>query len=248
MKLWMALALFVSATDLFGQPYQRPGSKSDYLSPNRDLLLNRTAAAYEREFTKIRGSADRLIKSAATNNAETVALLKESVTHSEFLRGRWQDWLKNNSRFGQYSDSPTFDKYLQSLTRDGDLLKQAEDEKDPARALETIRSVTLDLEVKASNCRNSADGLGKVIRVKVLTKSETQEVTGYEVYFVPRGMYGVKSAYDRFRKLSSPTDERDLSPGIYALWVRKGEQESKPVSMRIGGKGDTKLEIDLAVP
>jgi hypothetical protein len=211
-------------------------------------LLSRTAAAYEREFARIRSSADRLAKNADTNNAETLTLLKESVTHSEFLRARWQDWLKNNARSGQYSDSSSFDKYLQSLTRDGDLLKQAETEKDASRALETIRAVATDLEVKANNCRNSADGLGKVIRVKVHTKSEGQEVTGYQVYFVQKGMYGVKGAHDRFRKLSSPTDERDFSPGGYALWVCKGESEGKPVTLRIGGKGETKLELDLEVP
>src|ERR1019366_8135173 len=115
-------------------------------------------------------------------------------------------------------------------------------EKNAARALEILRDVALDVQLKADNCRHSADGLGKDIKVKVHTKMDEKEVGGYEVFCVPRGMLDVKSAYDRFPRLSSPTDEKILAPGRYALWVRKKQFPSEPVTLGIGGHGETKLD------
>ena len=71
---------------------------------------------------------------------------------------------------------------------------------------------------------------------------------GYEVFYVQKGMFDVKSAHDRFPRQSSPTDEKVLCPGGSAMWVRKKGVTSEPVTLRIGGRGETRLEVDLEVP
>ena len=108
--------------------------------------------------------------------------------------------------------------------------------------------VATDLEVKAEHCRHSPTGLGRTIKVVVRTKRAGEEAPGYEVWFVQKGLYGSKSAYDRFRKQSSPTDERGLAPGGYAVWAQKGKTVFDPTSLRIGGRGEEAVEVDLEVP
>ena len=39
-----------------------------------------------------------------------------------------------------------------------------------------------------------------------------------------------------------------LAPGAYAMWVRRRAFVGEPVSMRVGGHGETHLEVDLEVP
>ena len=48
--------------------------------------------------------------------------------------------------------------------------------------------------------------------------------------------------------MSSPTDERILCPGGYAMWACKKGYTGEPVTMSIGGRGQTTLEVDLEVP
>ena len=248
MKHQMALMIWLGALSLQGQPYPRPGPVPYQPGSGTATAQSPLASAYEMEFASLQIKVDRLGRTLGQANEEAGHLLTSIRTNAAFLRLRWQDWLKNNRDYGSGAGSLASDKYLRSLIRNNELLKKTEKQRDPALAVGLLRDIALDMEVKADNCRNSKDGLGKVIRVKVRTLRGGQEAPGYEVWFVQKGMYDVKSAHDRFRKQSSPTDERELWPGGYALWARKGESESQPTTVRLGGRGDTRIEIDLEVP
>lgn len=117
-----------------------------------------------------------------------------------------------------------------------------------ARVLELLQTVDLDLQVKADHCRQSASGLGRTVEVSVRTRHDGTETPGYEVWFVQKGFYGTKSAYDRFRKQSSPTEGRGLAPGGYAFWTLKARQTSEPTTIRLGGHGESRADVDLEVP
>jgi hypothetical protein len=67
------------------------------------------------------------------------------------------------------------------------------------------------------------------------------------VWYVQRGFFDTKSQYDRFRKQSSPTDERGLPPGRYQFWAQKGKTVFEPTPMSIGGDGRETTELDLEV-
>jgi hypothetical protein len=117
-----------------------------------------------------------------------------------------------------------------------------------AKILQLLGIVSGDIQLKADQCRHSADGLGRSIQILVRTKHGGDEVSGYEVWFVQNGFYGEKSAYDRFRKQSSPTDSRGLPPGGYTFWLKKGETAFEVTQFRIGGRGETNLVLEVEAP
>ncbi len=184
-------------------------------------------------------------KSIGARNVEAGSLLTQIRTNALFLREKWDVWFQSHSAPGSYASD---DAYLTSLRANNRLLNQLKKQQDEPKALGVLRDVALDLQIKADNCRNSGDGLGKEIRVRVHTKAGTNEVAGFEVFYVSKGMLDVKSAYDRFPRQSSPTDERILCPGGYAIWARKKGFTSEPVTLRVGGHGETHLDVDLPVP
>lgn len=190
-------------------------------------------------------NTDGLLKTFGATNAEAALLLRQIQTNAQFLEVKWDAWFKNHNQPGQYNP---VDYYLVILRADSRRLGDLKKEKNGVKALDTVREVALDLQLKADNCRHSADGLGKEIKVKVHTKVNEQEVGGFEVFCVPRGMLDVKSAHDRFARMSSPTDEKILAPGRYAMWVRKKNFTSEPITLGIGGHGETKLDVDIPVP
>lgn len=219
------------------------GSRSDY----RRLpgpAGNDTQKDYWSVWTGFRLSTENLLKKIGAENTEAASLLSQTQTNAAFLEAKWNVWFSRNPLAPYEFD----DKYLASLQANNRLLNRLKKEKDEGKALETLRDVAMDLQLKADNCRNSSDGLGKRIKVKVHTKAGEKEVGGYEVFYVPKGMLDVKSAHDRFPRQSSPTDERVLSPGGYAMWVRKDAYKSEPITLGIGGRGETELEVDVPVP
>jgi hypothetical protein len=201
--------------------------------------------AYGDEWRDFKSTTKDLSKTLGMKNPEAASLLAQIQTNALFLETKWNDWFKAHSRSQQYAKG---DDYLRSLQRANRLLDRTGKEKDEQKALATLRDVALDLQIKTDNCRHSSDGLGKEIKVKVHTKAGGKEIGGYEVYFVQKGMFDVKSAHDRFPQQSSPTNEKILTPGGYAMWVRKKAFMGEPVTMRIGGHGETHLEVDLEVP
>lgn len=205
---------------------------------------NQVQSDYWREWAVMRTSTDSLLKAVGATNSEAGQLLQQVQTNAQFLDARWNKWFAAHVRSGDYLPN---DAYLASLRGDNWQLHGLKKEKDGAKVLAALRDVALDLQIKADNCRHSADGLGKEISVKVHTKADGREVGGYEVYFVSKGMFGVKGAYDRFPRQSSPTDEKILCPGGYAMWVRKKDFTGEPVFIGLGGHGETRLEVDLEV-
>ena len=200
---------------------------------------------YAVEWRFFKSGTEKLRQTLGTTNAEAAALLTQVQTNALFLQVKWDDWFRAHGTPGQYAPS---DPYLRALQADYRLLDRLKKEKDGDKALAVLRDVAFDLQTKADNCRNSSDGLGKEIKVKVHTKANGQEVGGFEVFYVSKGMLSVKSAHDRFPRQSSPTDEKILPPGGYAFWTRKNGVASDPVPMRIGGGGEKQLEVDLEVP
>ena len=201
--------------------------------------------AYGDEWRDFKSTTKDLSKTIGAKNSEAASLLAQIQTNALFLETKWNGWFKAHSKSRQYAKG---DDYLRSLQRANRLLDRIAKEKDEQKALATLRDVALDLQIKTDNCRNSADGLGREIKVKVHTKAGGKEIGGYEVYFVEKGMLDVKSVHDRFPQQSSPTNEKVLTPGGYAMWARKKAFTSEPVTMRIGGHGETHLEVDLEVP
>ena len=193
----------------------------------------------------IKSNTDSLLKSIGATNAEAASLLRQIQTNALFLEGKWDAWFKDHNQRGQYNP---VDYYLVVLRADSRQLGDLKKEKDGAKALDNLREVALDMQLKADNCRHSADGLGKEIKVKVHTKADEKEIGGFEIFYVPKGMFTVKSAHERFPRQSSPTDESTLSPGRYMIWAHKNKFTSEPTTLSIGGHGETKLEVDIPVP
>lgn len=208
-------------------------------------LLNRVQMDYLWVWRGIKSDTEALRTTIGATNPEAATLLTEIQTNALFLEGKWDAWFKTHRLPQTYSAS---DPYLVALQRDNRLLGKLRKEKDEQKLLSVLRDVALDLQIKADNCRHSGDGLGKEIKVKVHTKSDGKEVPGFEVFYVQKGMFDVKSAHDRFPRQSSPTDDKVLCPGAYFLWARKKGFTGDPVPMRIGGRGETGLELDLDVP
>ena len=219
------------------------GTRSDYRSVPGPRKKN-PQTDYWAVWLGFRTSTESLLKTVGPTDTEAASLLRQIQTNATFLDGKWNVWFGRNPLV-QYDID---DKYLASLQADNRHLTRLKKEKNEQKVLEILRDVALDLQLKADNCRNSGDGLGKEIKVKVHTKAGEKEVGGYEVYYVQKGMLDVKSAHDRFPRQSSPTDQKILCPGGYAMWVRKKGFTSEPVTMRIGGRGEKSLEVDIPVP
>jgi len=186
-----------------------------------------------------------LMKKFGADNLEAASLLTEIQTNAAFLDGKWTLWFNTHRASSQYAMS---DPYLTALHGDLRVLRKLKKEKVAPASLDALREVALDVQIKADNCRNSSDGLGKEIKVKVHTKAAGEEIAGFEVYYVPRGLLDMKSARDRFPRESSPTDEKILNPGRYAMWACKSGFTGQPETLTVGGHGETRLEVDLEVP
>lgn len=238
------LMLIVFVFSLQAAPRGGIGGRRGYGGLGDPLNAN-PQSDYWAVWSGFKKSTDSLLKTIGATNSEAASLLTQIQTNALFLENKWNAWFKRHNQPGQYSSS---DDYLTSLRADNRLLGKLKKEKDSQKTLATLRDVALDVQIKADNCRNSKDGLGKTIAVKVHTKAGDKEVGGYEVFYVSKGMLDVKSAHDRFPRHSSPTDEKILCPGGYAMWVRRQTFTSEPVTLRIGGHGETRLEVDLAVP
>jgi hypothetical protein len=210
-----------------------------------DSSYSRAQVDYKAVWQGFRVNTSSLLKSIGATNTEATLLLMQIQTNAVFLEKKWNVWFYSHPQQRAYSVG---DEYLASLRGDNRLLTDLKKEKDGQKGLGVLREVALDLEIKAENCRHSLDGLGKEIKVKVHTKAGEKEIGGYEVYFVAKGMFDVKSAHDRFPRRTSPTDEKILCPGRYAMWVRRNGVTGEPITLRIGGHGETHIEIEIDVP
>ena len=229
--------LLVNASHAAPKPHRAYG----YNDP-----LARTAQDdYRGVWLGLASGTGRLQKSIGATNLEAAALLVQIQTNAQFLERKWDIWFRMHNQQRTYAGP---EDYLITLRASDRQLGQLKKENAPEKILPVLRDVAFDIQLKADNCRNSADGLGKEIRVKVHTKANGKEVGGYEVFYVSKGMLEVKSAHDRFPRQSSPTDEKILCPGGYAFWARKQNVTNAPVTLGIGGHGETSLDVDVEVP
>jgi len=245
MRSRILLALLFSATCAGAPPGRPPTPYPDIPEfENKSLLWNKATQEYQLTFNRINTSVAGLAEKWGTELEEIASLLNSINTNANFLRVKWDDWLKRNT----FKGSEHFkDDYRQSLGLNAEMLKSLEKGSNYQKTLKVLQDVASDLKIKADNCRNSADGLGRTIEVTVRTKSEGAEKTGYEVWFAPLAMLDVEKRHDRFNKQSSPTI-RTLCPGVYGMWVKKKGARSAPIAMTIGGDGKKAIEIDLEVP
>jgi len=245
-RLTASLALWVWIGLSAGMAAPRGGVRPGYDS--FDDASSRQAQVetdYRETWHAFKTTTQDLIRPLGAANADAALLLTQIQTNAAFLDAKWRAWINTHPASTQYA---MHDDYLAALHGDLRALRKLKKEKDLPASLEALREIALDLQIKADNCRNSSDGLGKEIKVKVHTKADGKEVAGFNVYFAPRGLLDMKSAHDRFPRESSPTDEKILNPGRYALWARKGGFTGKPETLTIGGHGETRLEVDIEVP
>jgi hypothetical protein len=200
---------------------------------------------YRGTWHAFRTTTEDLMKTLGTSSVEAASLLTQIQTNAAFLDTKWKVWFNAHRTSSQYA---MIDDYLAALHGDLRVLRRLKNGTDDRTSLGTLREVALDLQIKGDNCRSSADGLGKEIKVKVHTKAAGKEVGGFEIYYVPKGMLDMKRAQDRFARESSPTDEKVLNPGRYAIWACKKGFTGDTATLSIGGHGETRLEVDLEVP
>jgi hypothetical protein len=178
-----------------------------------------------------------------------------------------------------YLMSLTSNAYLLELCVD-DLKKwDGKDKEVPLKALSRLKDVASDLKIKVDFLerrppRQPATGrtdgwLGEpswrlaaytpaedsspkawMVRVVVHTKSGTEEVSGYEVKYILKGLDGVLDRdyhTNRFDRLSSPT-EKLISPGRYYFWpLKEGQSCGEKVVVSPGDDGKGDKDIDLPI-
>lgn len=232
--LFLVVGFFPMTSQLCAQTY-------------RNRLPNQTkwgeqAVAYNFALARIATESEELAETI--REGEQHEQLTNIVSNARFLKNRWAIWINKNG-----SDYvPGRDRYLEDLKHNFDILTKVGDAEDAVERVEFIDIVHLDMQIKADNCRLAGDGLGKTVVVTVTTKADAKPVNGYQVWFVPRGLYPVDAEHDHFNKISSPTESIHLPPGGYLMWGVKGVAKTKPAVYRIGGRGLTEVEVDLVIP
>ena len=222
-----------------------PGGWRKGYDPLDDPFYHQAQTDYRVVWRDFNSTAEALRKTIGATNAEAVVLLGQIQTNAAFLAAKWDVWFRKHVASASYTSG---DDYLETLRGDLRMLHRVKKPKAGEEPLGVLRDVAFDLQLKGDNCRQSGDGLGKEIKVRVHTKAGGKEVGGFEVYYAPRGLVDIKSAHDRFPRQSSPTDEKILCPGRYVVWARKQGFTSEQVTQGIGGHGETRLEVDLEVP
>jgi ankyrin repeat protein len=145
------------------------------------------------------------------------------------------------------ADSP--DDYRDNLSGDVKALEAAIAAGNVDALVATTQAVAEDLEIKLEHCNRSGGKLGGSVTVRVRTVKGADEITSWQVFYLPRVFEAAPNASpDLFPQLSSPTEDT-LVPGRYVMWARD------PVSTRVGertvvkvGEGRKELVLDLPVP
>jgi len=181
-------------------------------------------------------------------SAEAIRRLAEIREDAEYLQARWKDWAADRTRRRLYTGGVKSELYYQSLEGYRRRMKQVLRSPDVDEVQQVVADVAADMRLKASNCRQSEDGLGKDIIVRVRTLRGTEEVGGCEVWCVPRALLQFKNSHVRFPKVSSPAVISNLSAGNYLLWVIGDGVATDRVPQTIGGNGQKEVDIDLLVP
>lgn len=188
---------------------------------------------FEPVLVGLASKASDIQKALGKEDTKTTQLLDSIKSSVQVLLREWGR---------DVSDGPK--SYYLGLTSNDELLKNVLEKKfSNAQALKVLQSVADDLRIKAAHCVKSEGGWATLINAIVTTKKDGKVVTEHEVWFVQLGWADAPERWERFPKLSSPT-EKSLAPGIYMMRVKNGE--STPIE--IGGDGKNQQGVDLIAP
>jgi hypothetical protein len=113
---------------------------------------------------------------------------------------------------------------------------------DQTRSELLAEAVAEDLSIKVEHCQKS--GLAAMITARVRTFRDGKEVTGLEVFYMPKIRELFQNAEpDRFPALSAA--EQRLAAGRYLFWAGNGVSKRATVVL---GMGASQTSVDLVVP
>ena len=114
---------------------------------------------------------------------------------------------------------------------------------DAQAATAVVADVTDDLKLKGNFCQRA--GLAALVTVKVRTLRGSREVTGLEVFYIPKLLEpDPPLSPPRFPTLSA--SEQKLAAGRYVFWT--GTLSAARKSTIAVGDGSSETRIDLLVP
>jgi hypothetical protein len=139
------------------------------------------------------------------------------------------------------------EQYIQNLASIAKLLKTLA-EKHIAKndLLKKLDQTASDLALKVAYSRSSRGEPYAQIEAVIRTVKESNEISGYEVWYVPVALDEYRDEYRRFDNLSSPAVML-LPPGNYFLWATKGIYISERRPLTLGNDGRSKRRYDLDV-
>jgi hypothetical protein len=113
------------------------------------------------------------------------------------------------------------------------------------RWTDQLDEVGWDLSSKANFAKkNSANPFGSVT-ITMVTKAGEREVSGYEVWYSPKGLDKYKELHVSSGKLSSPTSI-SIPPGNYVFWTVKAGKPGPPKQVNdVGVDGLVTRSIEL---
>ncbi len=123
----------------------------------------------------------------------------------------------------------------------------------PLVAAVYLREAAEDLHVKAESSR-TGDVKKRTPFSEVQTKVETKDLAdhgkpkkGYEVWYIPRGLFGDPRHKKRFKRFSTPSVENRV-PGCYEMWTKKDKREGEEAEIDVKDNGKGLCPVDLWIP
>ncbi len=151
--------------------------------------------------------------------------------------------------------TPFPQEYLEGITLDADLLKKLAAQKSSTAAQRTnlyegLKEVESDLALKVSGPRDGNGNVARVVRVIVRAKKGDQELSAYEVWYVPKGWAKEQTAFKRFDGLTNPANppSMNLAPGNYLIWLTKDQAVTARQPLSLGADSVDRREIDVPIP
>lgn len=201
-------------------------------------------AEYSRAFGFVAKFARELIKDRGPEVSDLVHLLDQIETDARDLQKLLND---PSRRVALPPGTPAeFDPYLRSINQQASLLKKG-DKLSIAELREAIKNVAVDLSIKKQSARNAPDRLGRQIFVTAFTKMGTNEISGFEVYFAPMALLRNKLEHQRFPRVSSPTTQKNIPPGYYAVWLKRGDSTNAYIAQTIVDNGSAQFDMDVPI-
>jgi len=138
--------------------------------------------------------------------------------------------------------------YMESLDRDLAACRSVSGAKDPGMRRTVLQSVSIDIALKAADCKQF--GMGRNVPVQVVTLRGRDADNGWEVYYRWLCSSALRVEERRIPKLTSPATI-ELPPGEYAFRAQKrtanGElTKTDPVNITVGLR--QQVECQLPVP